>query len=181
MGQWQLRRVLIEHVDFYHRVRSHQGIEQHTPLPNPDGTIDRPICRRDVWGVLHNYCRQAAWRFGGIADRVFPYTRELNNILTLPLNMTILITLLLTMLLGSLGNIPSASMSLAVQRVLTQLYRGIEEAIALVTDMIPEKEWRNQEITRRYLAGERAVDLAREFGISVRRVNRLIRRYFSHG
>ena len=68
-------------------------------------------------------------------------------------------------------------MSLAVQRVLAQLYRGIEEAIAPVTDMIPEKEWRNQEILRRYLAGERAVDLAREFGISVRRVNRLIRRY----
>jgi Mor family transcriptional regulator len=68
-------------------------------------------------------------------------------------------------------------MSLAVQRVLAQLYRGIEEAIAPVTDMIPEKEWRNQEIVRRYLAGERAVDLAREFGISVRRVNRLIRRY----
>ncbi len=70
-------------------------------------------------------------------------------------------------------------MSLAVQRVLAQLYRGIEEAIAPVTDMIPEKEWRNQEIVRRYMAGERAVDLAREFGISVRRVNRLIRRYLN--
>ncbi len=67
-------------------------------------------------------------------------------------------------------------MSLAVRRVLAQLYRGIEEAIAPVTDMIPEKEGRNQEIIRRYLAGERAVDLAWEFGISVRRVNRLIRR-----
>ena len=72
-------------------------------------------------------------------------------------------------------------MSLAVQRVLAQLYRGIEEAIAPVTDMIPEREWRNQEIVRRYLAGERAVDLAREFGISVRRVNRLIRRYLARG
>ncbi len=72
-------------------------------------------------------------------------------------------------------------MALAVQRVLAQLYRGIEEAIAPITDMIPEKEWRNQEIIRRYLAGERAVDLAREFGISVRRVNRLIRRYFNRG
>ncbi len=72
-------------------------------------------------------------------------------------------------------------MSLAVQRVLAQLYRGIEEAIAPVTDMIPEKEWRNQEIIRRYLSGERAVDLAREFGISVRRVNRLIRRHLNRG
>jgi Mor family transcriptional regulator len=46
-----------------------------------------------------------------------------------------------------------------------------------VSDLIPEKEWRNQEILRRYLDGERSADLAREFGISVRRVNRLIRRY----
>jgi hypothetical protein len=40
---------------------------------------------------------------------------------------------------------------------------------------------RNQEIVRRYLAGERAVDLAKEFGITVRRVNRLIRRYLDRG
>ncbi len=72
-------------------------------------------------------------------------------------------------------------MSLAVQRVLAQLYRGIEEASAPVMDMIPEKAWRNREVIRRYLAGERAVDLAREFGISVRRVNRLIRRYLDRG
>ncbi len=72
-------------------------------------------------------------------------------------------------------------MSLAVQRVLAQLYRVIEEAIAAVTDMISPKAWRNREIIRRYLAGERAVDLAREFGISVRRVNRLIRRYLDRG
>ncbi len=72
-------------------------------------------------------------------------------------------------------------MSLAVQRVLAQLYRGREEAIAPVTDMIPEKEWRNCEIVRRYLAGERAIDLAREFGISARRVTRLIRRNLNRG
>lgn len=63
------------------------------------------------------------------------------------------------MLPEGFGNISSASMSLAVQRVLAQLYRGIEEAIAPVTDMIPEKEWRNQEIFRRYMDGERAIDL----------------------
>ncbi len=72
-------------------------------------------------------------------------------------------------------------MSLAVQRVLGQLYSGMIEAEIPVSDMIPEKEWRNQEIVRRYLAGERAVDLAKEFGISVRRVNRLIRRYLDRG
>jgi len=37
------------------------------------------------------------------------------------------------------------------------------------------------EIVQRYLAGERAVDLAQEFGISVRRVNRLVRRYQNRG
>ena len=72
-------------------------------------------------------------------------------------------------------------MSLAVQRMLAQLYSGMGESETPVSDMIPEKEWRNQEIVRRYLAGERAVDLAKEFGISVRRVNRLIRRYLDRG
>ncbi len=72
-------------------------------------------------------------------------------------------------------------MSLAVQRVLAQLYRGVAESITPVSDMIPEKEWRNQEIFRRSMAGERTADLAREFGISVRRVNRLIRRYLNRG
>ncbi len=85
------------------------------------------------------------------------------------------------MALEGFGNISSASMSLAVQRVLAQLYSGMIEAETPVRDMIPEKEWRNQEIVRRYLAGERAVDLAKEFGISVRRVNRLIRRYLDRG
>ncbi len=72
-------------------------------------------------------------------------------------------------------------MSLAVQRVLAQLYSGMIEAETPVSDMVPEKEQRNQEIVRRNLAGERAVDLAKEFGISVRRVNRLIRRYLDRG
>ncbi len=72
-------------------------------------------------------------------------------------------------------------MSRAVRRMLAELYRGIAEATAPVIDMIPEKEWRSQEIVKRYLAGERAVDLAREFGISVRRANRLIRRYLERG
>ena len=72
-------------------------------------------------------------------------------------------------------------MSLAVQRVLAQLYRGVMESTTPVSDMILEKEWRNQEIFRRYMAGERSIDLAREFGISVRRVNRLIRRYLDRG
>jgi Mor family transcriptional regulator len=42
--------------------------------------------------------------------------------------------------------------------------------------MIPTKAERNNSIYERYMAGERAVDFAREYGISVRRINRLILR-----
>jgi Mor family transcriptional regulator len=72
-------------------------------------------------------------------------------------------------------------MSQAVRQVLLQLYRGMIEADTPVSDLIPEKEQRNREIYHRYMVGERAVNLAREFGISVRRVNRLIRRYLNRG
>jgi Mor family transcriptional regulator len=47
--------------------------------------------------------------------------------------------------------------------------------------MIPAKTLRNLEIVRRYLAGERTADLAKEFEISIRRVNRLIRRHLDRG
>jgi Helix-turn-helix domain len=82
---------------------------------------------------------------------------------------------------GGFGNISSASMSLAVQRVLEELYRGMIASDRPVSDILPEKDQRNQEILARYITGERAIDLAREFGISVRRVNRLIRRYLDRG
>jgi Mor family transcriptional regulator len=72
-------------------------------------------------------------------------------------------------------------MSQAVHLVLVQLYRGLIEADAPVNDVIPEKEQRNQQIFTRYMAGERTVELAREFGISVRRANQLIRRYINRG
>ena len=64
----------------------------------------------------------------------------------------------------------SASIEKAVRRVLAQLYCGMIESDVPVSDMIPEKDQRNQEIFARYTARERAIDLAREFGISVRRV-----------
>jgi Mor family transcriptional regulator len=82
---------------------------------------------------------------------------------------------------AGLETISSASMSQAIRRVLAQLYRGMIEADAPMSDMIPEKDARNQAIYHRYLAGERAVDLANEFEISVRRVNKLIRRYLNRG
>jgi len=72
-------------------------------------------------------------------------------------------------------------MSQAVRRVLAQLYRGMIASDAPVSDMLPEKDVRNQAIYHRYLAGERAIELASEFEISVRRVNKLIRRYLNRG
>lgn len=77
--------------------------------------------------------------------------------------------------------ISSASVPKAVQRVLERLYRGLTDSPIPVTDLTPALEQRNRAIYERYLAGERAVDLAREFGISVVRVNRLVRRYQNRG
>ncbi len=82
---------------------------------------------------------------------------------------------------AGLETISSGSMVLAIRRVLAQLYRGMIEVDKPVNDIIPEKDVRNQAIYQRYLAGERAVDLANEFEISVRRVNKLIRRYLNGG
>ena len=65
--------------------------------------------------------------------------------------------------------------------MLERLYRGLTDSPIPVTDLIPELEQRNRAIYERYLAGERAADLAQAFGISVRRVNRLVRRYQSRG
>jgi Mor family transcriptional regulator len=44
-----------------------------------------------------------------------------------------------------------------------------------LTDYSPTKEDRNAEIYQRYLAGERAVDLAREYGMSLQRIYKIIR------
>jgi DNA-directed RNA polymerase specialized sigma24 family protein len=65
--------------------------------------------------------------------------------------------------------------------ILRLLYKNQPLPAKPVSDIPPLKADRNQEIVQRYFAGERAVDLAEEFGISVRRVNRLIRRYLDHG
>lgn len=69
------------------------------------------------------------------------------------------------------------SMGIAVEIVIWVMYFDKPKPIQPKSSMIPTKSERNQEIIRRYLLGERAADIAREFGISIRRVNRLIRRY----
>ena len=72
-------------------------------------------------------------------------------------------------------------MGKAVVVVLRLLYADKPASDKPASSMIPPKTERNQEIVQRYLAGERAVDLAREFGISVRRVNKPIRRHLNRG
>jgi hypothetical protein len=78
-------------------------------------------------------------------------------------------------------SISSATPSQAVTIILRLLYKDQPLPAKPVSDIPPLKADRNQEIVRRYLAGERAVDLAKEFEVSVRRVNRLIRRYLDRG
>jgi DNA-binding CsgD family transcriptional regulator len=68
------------------------------------------------------------------------------------------------------------SLSAAVARLVQALYKGKPLPTNPASSMIPTKTERNNAIYERYMAGERAVDLAREYGISVRRINRLITR-----
>ena len=65
----------------------------------------------------------------------------------------------------------------AVHRVLHQLYLGQTLSTQPVTDLIPTEEERNFEIYKRYIADERAVDLAEDYGVSLQRIYVLIRRY----
>ena len=65
----------------------------------------------------------------------------------------------------------------AVHRVLGQLYFGQRFSAQPITDLIPTEENRNLEIYKRYVAGERAVNLAEDYDISLQRVYVLIRRY----
>jgi hypothetical protein len=74
---------------------------------------------------------------------------------------------------GGFGNISSATPSQAVAIILRLLYKDQSLPAKPVSDILPPKAGRNHEIVQRYLAGERVVDLAKEFEVSVRRVNRL--------
>ena len=75
------------------------------------------------------------------------------------------------------GVTSSAMVEAAVQRVLHQLYSGQRFSAQPITDLIPTEEGRNLEIYKRYAAGERAADLAEDFGVSLQRIYVLIRRY----
>jgi len=69
----------------------------------------------------------------------------------------------------------SAFIEKAVRRLLRLLYAGMQVPSEPVTDYEPTKEDRNAAIYQRYLAGERAVDLSREYGMSLQRIYKIIR------
>ena len=71
----------------------------------------------------------------------------------------------------------TAMVESAVHRFLRQLYLGQAFPTQPITDLIPAEEDRNLEIYERYVAGEPAVDLAEDYGVSLQRVYVLIRRY----
>ena len=69
----------------------------------------------------------------------------------------------------------SATLAHAVRRILRVLYSGIPHPAAPLNDFTPTKHNRNREIYTRYLAGERAIELAAEYGISLQRLHEIIR------
>ncbi len=79
------------------------------------------------------------------------------------------------------GNLSSAKVRSSVRAMVTLLYRNIPLPENPLSDIPPVKLDRNRELYERYKAGERVADLAREYGISVRRTNRLIKRFATKG
>jgi DNA-binding CsgD family transcriptional regulator len=70
----------------------------------------------------------------------------------------------------------SASVERAVRRLLRMLYAGMDIPAHAVNDFVPTKEDRNREIYQRYMEGVRAVELARQYSVSLQRIYTLIRR-----
>ena len=75
------------------------------------------------------------------------------------------------------GFLPNfATVESAVHRVLYQLYLGKALPVQPVTDLIPTENERNTKIYQRYISGERAIDLAEDYSVSLQRIYALIRR-----
>ncbi len=84
-------------------------------------------------------------------------------------------TLLLLIAPEGFEDSSSASVEKAVRRILRLLYARMELPSEAISDHTPTKEERNAEIYQRYLTGKRAVDLAREYGMSLQRIYKIIR------
>jgi hypothetical protein len=72
---------------------------------------------------------------------------------------------------------PTSSFTLvhAIRRILQVSYSGIPLPAAPIKLFTPTKHNRNREIYNRYLAGERAIELAADCGISLQRFHEIIR------
>lgn len=71
------------------------------------------------------------------------------------------------------------SVESASLRLIELLYKGIPAPQEPVSLLIPMMTERDEMIYTRYMAGERAVRLAEEYGVSLQRLHWLIRRYKS--
>lgn len=78
-----------------------------------------------------------------------------------------------------LGGISCTSVESASARLIQLLYKDVPAAEKPVSLLIPMMAERDEIIYTRYTSGERAVDLAEEYGVSLQRLHWLIRRYKS--
>ena len=61
INQEHLRRVMREYVGFFNTARPHQGIAQHTPIPDTSRKLVGSVrCRNVLGGIIHDYYRDAA-------------------------------------------------------------------------------------------------------------------------
>jgi putative transposase len=61
-GEWSLYRHLQRFADYYHRSRTHLGLEKDSPVPRPVQSADmgRVVSMPEVGGLHHRYERRAA-------------------------------------------------------------------------------------------------------------------------
>ena len=61
-GEWSLYRHPQSFVDYYHRSRTHLGLEKDSPVPRPVQSADmgRVLAMPEVGGLHHRYERRAA-------------------------------------------------------------------------------------------------------------------------
>ena len=62
LNEEQLRRMLTDYFDYYHRIRPHRSLSDNSPIPRP---VESPYCGRVIempkaGGLHHRYLRQAA-------------------------------------------------------------------------------------------------------------------------
>ena len=61
MSNANLRRVVVEYVNYYNTSRPHQGIDQQTPVPPKYSIFNGPVDRKMVLGgIINDYYRTPA-------------------------------------------------------------------------------------------------------------------------